>query len=330
MPPYYTGGIPADPVCVIYPLLADYAYRYYGDRATVAAEYPFIRKWVEYLLSRSEGYIMDYSYYGDWVNPYIDVQADKLYVSSLYLLWHLKEMRRLARIVGNAADEERYNVHASQCAAALHAKYFNDKTFNYCGGTQTENALALSLGVVPEAFRARVAENIYRDAVGRGHHCTSGNIGYRHVFYVLAEYGYADEVIRILKNPEYPGWGYMIANGATSVWERWEAEMQNEMHSFNHPMFGSYDAFLYRYLGGIEIAEDAFGCDKIRIAPVFTELVDHVSSSMKTVRGEIVSEWKRENGRIRVRVEIPPLTSAEIRLGGKVHRAGCGRYDFIV
>lgn len=328
--PYYTGGVPADPVCVIYPLLADYAYRYYGDRATAAAEYASIRKWVEYLLSRSENYIMEYSYYGDWVTPFADVRADNLYVSSLYLLWHLKEMRRLAVIVGNAEDEALYGDHAERCAAALHAKYFDEKTFDYCGGTQTENALALSLGIVPEAFRSRVAENIYRDAVGRGHHCTSGNIGYRHVFYVLAEYGYADEVVNILKNPAYPGWGYMMENGATSVWERWEAEMQNEMHSFNHPMFGSYDAFLYRYLGGIDVAEDAFACDKIRIAPVFTRLVDHVSASMKTVRGEIVSKWKRENGRISVHIEVPPQTSAEICLGKNIYRVGGGSYDYAV
>lgn len=147
---------------------------------------------------------------------------------------------------------------------------------------------------------------------------------------MLAEYGYADEVVNILKNPAYPGWGYMMENGATSVWERWEAEMQNEMHSFNHPMFGSYDAFLYRYLGGIDVAEDAFACDKIRIAPVFTRLVDHVSASMKTVRGEIVSKWKRENGRISVHIEVPPQTSAEICLGKNIYRVGGGSYDYAV
>lgn len=106
--------------------------------------------------------------------------------------------------------------------------------------------------------------------------------------------------------------------------------MQNEMHSFNHPMFGSYDAFFYRFLGGIDVAEDAFACDKIRIAPVFTQLVDHVSASMKTVRGEIVSKWKRENGRISVHIEVPPQTSAEICLGKNIYRVGGGSYDYAV
>ncbi len=328
--PYYTGGVPADPVCVIYPLLADYAYRYYGDIETAKAEYASIRKWVEFLLSRSKGYIMDYYYYADWVRPFADVNPDNLYVSSLYLLWHLKEMQRLAAIVGNRKDEKLYAKHVKKSISALHKKYFHADTCNYSLGTQTENALAVSLGVVPEKYVKQVAENVYNDCVSRNHHCTSGNIGYRHVFYALAQYGHADEVVRILKNPEYPGWGYMLANGATSVWERWEAEMQNEMHSFNHPMFGSYDAFLYRFLGGIEICENAVACDRILIQPVFVKEVDFVKSEMNTVRGKISSEWKRENGEISIRVEVPPQTKAKICLGGQVYEVGAGAYQYTV
>ena len=90
-------------------------------------------------------------------------------------------------------------------------------------------------------------------------HLSCGNQGYRHLFYALSNLGYTDELVRVLVNPAYPGWGYMAACGATTVWERWEREMQCEMHSFDHPMFGSYDGWLYEYLGGIRLAEDAFG-----------------------------------------------------------------------
>ncbi len=328
--PYYTGGVPADPVCVIYPLLATYAYRYYGDIETAKAEYAGIRKWVEFLLSRSENYIMDYYYYADWVRPFADVNPDNIYVSSLYLLWHLKEMQRLAQLVGNREDEVLYASHVEKSIRALNNTYFTEETFHYSGGTQTENALALSLGIVPEQYQKQVAENVYKDCVKRNHHCTSGNIGYRHVFYVLARFGYADEVVRILKNPEYPGWGYMLVNDATSVWERWEAEMQNEMHSFNHPMFGSYDAFLYRFLGGIEICENAVACDRILIQPVFVKDVDFVSSSMDTVRGKIISNWTREANKVCVHVEVPPQTKATVRINGEEYEVGAGSYDYVV
>lgn len=326
--PYYTGGVPADPVSVIYPLMADYMYRYYGDKQTAAAEYDGIKKWVDFLLSHSKDFIMDYYYYADWVPPFSEVKANELYVSTLYLYWHLREMSRVARIAGNKADEKKYAGLAAASAKAINEKYFDQTTCNYCGGTQTENALAVSLGVAPEKYAAKVVENIYRDAVSRNHHCTSGNIGYRHVFYVLADYGYTDEVLNILRNPEYPGWGYMIANGATSVWERWEAEMQNLMHSFNHPMFGSYDAFFYRYLGGIAIEEDAVGGNKIRIEPQFPESLTYVNASHETVHGKIVSQWKREKGKIKCHIEIPPQTDAVVTIGGKTQTLRGGSYDF--
>ncbi len=336
--PYYTGGIPADPVCVIYLLLAEYGYRYYGDKHTCVAEYDGLKKWTNYLLSHSKGYIMDYAYYADWVVPYPDEKCDNIYVSTLYLLWHLQEMSKIAKIVGNDADAKTYLKHAENAKKAIHEKYFNETTMNYNGGTQTENALAISLGVCPDRYAKAVAENIYKDVVNHDHHCSSGNIGYRHVFYVLADYGYADEVIDVLTNPKYPGWGFMLENGATTVWERWESEMSNEMDSFDHPMFGSYDAFLYKYLGGLSVDDDAVACNKLTYSPVFTTKIDFANVRYDTVNGEVKCGWKRDGGDITARLQVPPCTSLTVGfdyvLNGKDGKKGdklyCGSYELKV
>ena len=325
--PFYTGGIPADPVCVIYLLMADYAYRYYGDKSVCESEYEHLKAWVEYLKSRSKGYITDYYYYGDWVLPYPEtVQPDNIFVSTAYLFWHLKEMKKIAEIVGNKADIALYKKDIELCRKAINDKYFDAETKNYSRGTQTENALAVSLGICAEKHTAEVAENVYKDVVARNYHCTSGNVGYRHVFYVLAEYGHADAVVKILKNPEYPGWGYMIASGATSVWERWESKMTNEMHSFNHPMYGSYDAFLYKFLGGIDVSEDAFGADKLTVAPVFADGIDFVETSYKTVRGKLEVKWQRNNAGIGLDITVPPTSIVELTLNGKKRELKAGRH----
>lgn len=325
--PFYTGGIPADPVCVIYLLMADYAYRYYGDKSVCESEYEHLKAWVEYLKSRSKGYITDYYYYGDWVLPYPEtVQPDNIFVSTAYLFWHLKEMKKIAGIVGNKADIELYSKDIELCRKAINDKYFDPETKNYSRGTQTENALAVSLGICAEKHTAEVAENVYKDVVARNYHCTSGNVGYRHVFYVLAEYGHADAVVKILKNPEYPGWGYMIASGATSVWERWESKMTNEMHSFNHPMYGSYDAFLYKFLGGIDVSEDAFGADKLIVAPVFADGIDFVETSYKTVRGKLEVKWQRSESGVELDITVPPTSTVDLLCGGEKRELKAGRH----
>lgn len=327
--PYYTGGRPADPVCIAYLLMPTLSYALYGDVRFVREKYDGCKKWVDFLLSKSEGYIVNYSYYADWVAPECyDEHTDNLYVSSVFLYWHLRLLSRLGRIAGREEDSSAYAGHARACAEVIREKYYDARTHRFAGGTQAADALALSLGIVQESEREAVAKNLAANVRRHGYHSTCGNIGYRHLFYALADHGYLETALKMLRNPEYPGWGYMLANGATSVWERWESEMSSEMDSFNHPMFGSYDAFLYHYLGGIRIDEDAFACDRVTIAPVLAQDVGYVRSAFDTVRGRIRSEWRREGGFVRLYAEIPQGITAKIVFGGKTVQVGCGSYEF--
>ena len=329
--PFFTGSRPADPVSVAYLLIPAYAYIYYGDRRCAQEEYEGCRKWVEFLLSQTDGYIVNYSFYGDWVAPACyGVYTDGRFMSTACLYWQLRLLSFLASITDRKEDAAGYARHAQACADAINAKYFDAESCAYAGGTQTADSMALTLGIAPAEYRARLAEKVAKSVRAYGYHSTCGNVGYRHLFYVLGEYGYADEALRMLKNPEYPGWGFMLANGATSVWERWESEMSSEMDSFNHPMFGSYDAFFYHFLAGIRIEESAFACDRVTISPVFPAGIDFVRASFETVRGTIVSEWKRAGGKISLHVEIPNGITATIALAGEKTGCGCGSYDFTV
>jgi len=318
--PFYTGGQPADVVCVSYLMFGLEGYKQYGDINIVKDEYANFKAWVDYLLTRQKDYIMDYYYYGDWVTPTVfkDSITDGIYVSSVYLYWHLISMARLALIAGNSEDNIKYSEMAKQSKKAVNEKYYNKATNNYANCTQTANSLALSLNLAPEGDRKFIAANIAKNMIDKNYHCTCGNQGYRHMFYALSDEGYIDDLIKMITNPEYPGWGYMIACGATTVWERWEKEMQNEMHSFDHPMFGSYDAWFYRYMGGIQIQDDAKACDKVRIKPYIPSEISYVKCSVDTLRGKIVSNWTKTDSGIRYEISIPSNTNAEIELGKSI------------
>lgn len=327
--PFYTGGRPADPVCVAYLMMPLYCYSLYGDDKPIKTEYNNLKKWTDFLLSEADGGIMTYSYYADWVYPVcFGVKSDNLFVSTLSLYWHLKLMTRISAIAGEKKDSEYYAAKAEYVKNAINAKYYDSEKHSYASGTQTENSMPLTLGVAPEDDKAAIAENVYKDVVSRNYHSTCGNVGYRHLFYVLGEYGYADAAIKILENPEYPGWGYMVANGATSVWERWESEMSNEMDSFDHPMFGSYDAFFYAFMGGIRVDDEAFGCDKITVAPVNPSGITHVNCSFETIRGKIVSNWNKNGDSIDYHVEIPCGITAKFKVGKVEKTLTGGVYDF--
>ena len=331
--PYLTARRPADPVCVCYLLFALRCYEWYGDITTVQKHYGKLKKWTDFLIKHSDGYLMNYFYYGDWVLPFVNdsVHTDNLFVSSAYLYWHIVSMKKLAHICGNDADYAYYESEREKARIALNVRYYNaDKKYYDCN-TQTANAIALSLGLAPEGDRAEIASNIIRDIKARNYHSACGNQGYRHLFWTMSDMGYADDLIKMIENPEYPGWGYMVACGATTVWERWEKEMQCEMHSFNHPMFSAYDGWFYEYLGGIKLAEDSCGADKLIIAPIAVNSLSYVKSSIDTVRGKVVSDWKKTSNGTEYHIEIPLGVTAELKIAGAEKQTLLhGTYDFTV
>lgn len=311
--PYYTGGQPADTTTVSYLLLALSAYKYYGDDTLVKREYDGHKKWVEYLLTRQKGFIMDYYYYADWVPPMSlkNSVSDGIFVSSMFLYWHLITIAELAKIANKPLDAKKYSLLAEGSRIALNKKYYHKEGY-YCNNTQCENAMAVWLGICDDKNKSKVVEHIVKDIIDNNNHITCGNQGYRHVFYLLCEYGYSDLALKVLRNPEYPGWGYMVESGATTVWERWEKEMQNEMHSFDHPMFGSYDAIFYRYFLGIKI--DGNGADDVTIEPIIPDTLDYAEGEFKSIKGVITSSWVKfkKNEQIKFAFNIPTNTSAKL------------------
>ena len=111
---------------------------------------------------------------------------------------------------------------------------------------------------------------------------------------------------RLVSNIDYPGWGYMLEQGATTLWESWEYPENGS--SQNHPMFGSTEEWFFRSLLGINSLSDAF--KKIEIKPQPTNDLKWAKGSYSSIRGQISSDWSIEDGLMRLSVSIPANTSA--------------------
>ena len=111
-------------------------------------------------------------------------------------------------------------------------------------------------------------------------------------------------------SPPFPGWGYMLENGATTLWEHWE--FSDNTYSHNHPMFGSVSEWFYKALAGINPAPDAVGFDKIIIRPQPVGDLKWVKASYDSVHGKVISEWRREAGRFKLRVRVPVGVTATV------------------
>ena len=107
----------------------------------------------------------------------------------------------------------------------------------------------------------------------------------------------------------------MLENGATTLWEHWE--FSDNTFSHNHPMFGSVSEWFYRALAGINAAPDAVGFDSLIIRPQPVGDLKWVKASYDSVRGKVISEWRRDAGKFNLRVRVPVGATATVILPSK-------------
>ncbi len=144
-------------------------------------------------------------------------------------------------------------------------------------------------------------------------HLSTGILGTKYLFPVLASRGQADLAYEVLTQPDYPGYGFMLAHGATTLWELWQERTGPEMNSHNHHMFASAGTFLYNVLAGINRGE-APGYNDIRIQPELVHGVDWVSASTNSINGLIVSSWHRIGSGYELKVTVPVGSTATVHL----------------
>jgi alpha-L-rhamnosidase len=109
--------------------------------------------------------------------------------------------------------------------------------------------------------------------------------------------------------------------GATTIWERWDSILPDgsfnpaNMNSLNHYAYGSIGNWLYTKLAGLEILEP--GYRRFSVKPRFIKGIEWVNLSYESVYGPIRVEWSCKNKTIRVEIEVPANTTAEIMLPEK-------------
>ena len=170
---------------------------------------------------------------------------------------------------------------------------------------------------MPEAARAAVAARLVRTVreEDRGR-VNAGIFGMRHLGDVLCDLGEADLFVRLMTQPEYPGFGYMFARGATTLWEQWS--FKGGMNSHNHAMFSGALHTLMTRLAGIRAARPGFAAVEIR--PSFPAALGRVSAHLDTPRGRVGVEWTRKGTTLELDILVPPYTEAQLSLPGQPPR----------
>lgn len=289
-------------------LLADQLYQYYGDREIGEMEYSAAKKWMDLVEARYPSGIVT-----DGLSDHeglTDTPPGPFVTPHYYQTASL--MAKTAARIGKAEDRRHFLALAKKIQRAFLEQFFDATTGKVGTGTQTSQAIGLYTGIIPESDRERVIAYLINEIHKAKDHLTTGILGTKYMFQVLSDAGHTELAYKIATQPDFPGWGWMLKNGASTLWEHWE--FSDNTFSHNHPMFGSVSQWMMNWLGGIQPAPDAVGFDKIVIRPQVPEGVDWVKSSYRSVRGKIVSNWRRVGESIRFEIVIPPNCSAQVVL----------------
>ncbi len=294
-----------------HPLLLLDLYQYYDNRQLIDEQYNTARKWFEVVISNNDLIITEGLNDHESLSPMTTEEM----VTPLFHL-SAKYMARLAGIIGRDDDAERYNSLSQRIKDAYLERFHEKGSGIFAPHTQGSQAFALYTELVPEEeIEMAVMELVQNIEIVHQGHLTTGLYGTKYALDMLSKYGHAETAGKMVSQTAFPGWGHMLANGATTLWEHWE--YSDNTYSHNHPMFGCVSEWFYKWVGGIQADPTALGFEKIIIRPQIITQVDWVKASHNSIHGRIESEWEREDKSFTLNITIPINTTATVYLPTK-------------
>ncbi len=288
----------------------------YGDERVIRDNLPALKRLLAYYETESpDGIRSGEGAYGDWLS--LGTPSDISAVSTLYYARAARLAAFMCGVIGDT-EEPYYAALFERVKAAFRAR-FADGEGRILSDTQSLYAIAYKFGVIGKDEAARHLSRKLDEDHGK---LTTGFLGIRFLLPTLCDIGRSDIAYALLTSTEFPGWGYSIVNGATTVWEHWDSYTEKNgirpgMNSFNHYSFGSCTEWMYEYALGIRPLESG-GFRRVCFAPAFD-----VSGKLTEARGQydspfgrISASWERVEDGFLYTVSVPDGIACTFDFGG--------------
>jgi alpha-L-rhamnosidase len=315
--------------------------QYYGDTATIRELYDFNLKWMDKAARIHPSGIVDkgLSDHESLVNVPVELLGTVSYLNTARL------MKEFSVLLNNKDNERRFALLEDKIRKKLREMYWTGESSAALLDQQSRAASMTYISTLPESEKAIAikALNATKDAFNKqtfytlllyanvipekdkskavglllkaldeapAKHFTTGIFGTKYILDVLSKYGHADRVYQIVNSTEFPGWGFMIKNGATTQWETWKES--DNIYSNCHPMFGSVSAWFYKWVAGVRPLTPGF--KKFLIAPVLPSGLSEVKCSYVSPQGTITADWSKKGNEAVFNLVVPSGTTALFKL----------------
>ncbi|MBQ7350469.1 MAG: family 78 glycoside hydrolase catalytic domain [Bacteroides sp.] len=307
----------------------------YGDMRLMERYYPVMQKWLGYAESyQVDGLLKQWPnteyrgwYLGDWVPPMginprdpasIDI-VNNCFLSDCY---HM--MVKIAKVLGKEADIPGYQQKHEALNALIHETFFDKEKSSYASGSQIDLIYPMLVGATPESSVKSVEETLFQESAGRFKgHIATGLVGISILTQWATQNQEADFVYGMLKKRTYPGYLYMIDNGATLTWEEWDGE-RSQLHN----CYNAIGSWFIQALAGITPDEDTPGYRRFHVRPQMVDGITWVKASKDTPYGMLSVKWESKGDAFTLSVEVPVGTTAMVCLpNGEEVELTSGKHD---
>lgn len=341
--------------------ICDMLYTQYGNSKPMEKNYPALKLWLKHMTEEylTDDYLITKDKYGDWCVPpeALDLihskdplrKTDGTLIATAYYYKMMEVAAKFARLQGIEADARAYDAMAAKVKDAFNKKFLLVKantsevpghllypdSIYYDNNTVTANLLPIAFGLVPPAYQREVEKNVIATIITRNNgHISTGVIGVQWLMRTLTEMGRGDIAYLLATNTTYPSWGYMVKQGATTIWELWNGDKANQwMNSGNHVMLlGDLLPWCYENLAGIRSDRTKVGFKHIVLRPDFSiQELSRIDASYTTAYGKVISSWSKTPTHLNWSVTIPANTTGEVHLpSGRVEQIGSGSYQYSI
>jgi len=329
-PTYWGGGGPAwSGFCITLPWKV---YLYCGDQRILEKSLPVIKRWLEFLESKSKDDMLvrwggKWDFLGDWLWPGAQgVNGDTretLFFNNCYWIHNLDTAAKIAAALDDDMFAQKCRKRAEKVRRAVHQEFFDPEENGYVNNLQMHLAAALLSNVPPAERRQAVWNRFEREITKvRDGHVHAGITGGYFLTGAILEKNRSDLMYKMATKCDYPSWGFMLDSEATTIWEDWEGK-KSQMHS-------SYLWVGWWYmagLAGIRPDESQPGFKHFSIYPGYwgtgadaddgQPSLDTVLSHYDSPYGHIHSNWQVRDGRFIMDIHIPPNTTATVTVPAK-------------
>jgi len=297
-------------------LIPWYQYLYAGDIHLLERHYEQMKLYFDYLDSSSTGCIADFGL-GDWSPPYSE--SSNIYTtpaaltSTAYFYQDAVILSKVSALLGYSDASEQYLAKSTEIKEAFHKRFYDPETGFYTSNTQTAQACALYQGLTTPENHEIAVEKLAELVNAKDNHLNTGILGTKYLLDALSENGHEELVYKLVTQKTFPGWGYWIEQGATTMWERWSGKSTGGSGK-NFTFLSEVDVWFYNFILGIKIIEDKPAYKQFEISPYFFEKLDWAKGKIATMYGDIEVDWSRNGNSITYNITIPENTSATLKI----------------